>query len=120
MSSTLTSMDLPFTQRCRSTAQWAAKRRSRRRITNWAKFSRPGIGALIHAHKKSAGMIYQAVLRNEPATTLGVQLDPVSKHGQAGIAGTTAGAPAQPRARGTDHRFRTHQRPRRDQREVAG
>ena len=44
-------------------------------------------GHELYAHKKSAGMIYQAVLRNELHTTLGVRFGEVSKDGQAEILG---------------------------------
>ena len=41
-------------------------------------------------HKKSAGMIYQAALRNELSGRLGVQLGKVNEHGQADIVGVPA------------------------------
>src|SRR4051812_33906471 len=44
-------------------------------------------GHEIYAHKKSAGALYQAALRNELTRTLGVSWTPVSKDGQAEIAG---------------------------------
>lgn len=44
-------------------------------------------GHELFAHKKSAGMIYQAVLRNELHTLLGVRFGEVSKDGQAEILG---------------------------------
>lgn len=44
-------------------------------------------GHELYAHKKSAGMIYQAVLRNELTRNLGVAWGPVSKDGQAEILG---------------------------------
>ena len=44
-------------------------------------------GHEVYAHKKSAGALYQAGLRNELTRTLGVSWDPVSKDGQAEIAG---------------------------------
>ncbi|HET6910970.1 MAG TPA: MobF family relaxase [Mycobacteriales bacterium] len=44
-------------------------------------------GHEIYAHKKSAGALYQAALRNELTRTLGVAWTPVSKDGQAEIAG---------------------------------
>lgn len=47
-------------------------------------------GHEIYAHKKSAGALYQAALRNELTRTLGVSWEPVSKDGQAEIAGVPA------------------------------
>ncbi len=47
-------------------------------------------GHEIYAHKKSAGALYQAALRNELTRTLGVSWTPVSKDGQAEIAGVPA------------------------------
>jgi conjugative relaxase-like TrwC/TraI family protein len=47
-------------------------------------------GHEIYAHKKSAGALYQAALRNELSRTLGVAWTPVSKDGQAEIAGVPA------------------------------
>src|SRR4051794_41238260 len=44
-------------------------------------------GQEIYAHKKSAGALYQAALRNELTRTLGVSWTPVSKDGKAEIAG---------------------------------
>lgn len=44
-------------------------------------------GHEMFAHKKSAGMIYQAVLRNELAASLGIQFGEVSKVGQGEILG---------------------------------
>ena len=44
-------------------------------------------GHEIYAHKKSAGALYQAALRNELTRTLGVSWTAVSKDGQAEIAG---------------------------------
>jgi conjugative relaxase-like TrwC/TraI family protein len=44
-------------------------------------------GREIYAHKKSAGTVYQAALRNELTRRLGVAWTPVSKDGQAEIAG---------------------------------
>lgn len=44
-------------------------------------------GHEIFAHKKSAGALYQAALRNELTRILGVSWTPVSKDGQAEIAG---------------------------------
>ncbi len=44
-------------------------------------------GHEIYAHKKSAGTVYQAALRNELTHRLGVSWTPVSKDGQAEIAG---------------------------------
>jgi conjugative relaxase-like TrwC/TraI family protein len=44
-------------------------------------------GHEIYAHKKSAGTLYQAALRNELTRRLGVAWAPVSKDGQAEIAG---------------------------------
>jgi len=44
-------------------------------------------GHEIYAHKKSAGALYQAALRNELSRTLGVSWSQVSKDGQAEIAG---------------------------------
>jgi conjugative relaxase-like TrwC/TraI family protein len=44
-------------------------------------------GHEIYAHKKSAGTVYQAALRNELTCRLGVTWTPVSKDGQAEIAG---------------------------------
>ena len=41
-------------------------------------------------HKKSAGMIYHAALRNEMRQRLGVEFEPVSKDGQADIRGVPA------------------------------
>ena len=41
-------------------------------------------------HKKSAGMIYQAALRNEMSQRLGVQFHEVNEHGQAEIRGIPA------------------------------
>jgi conjugative relaxase-like TrwC/TraI family protein len=38
-------------------------------------------------HKKSAGIIYQAALRNELSQRLGLQFEPVNEHGQAEISG---------------------------------
>ncbi len=47
-------------------------------------------GHEIYAHKKSAGALYQAALRNELTRTLGVSWTGVSKDGQAEIAGVPA------------------------------
>jgi conjugative relaxase-like TrwC/TraI family protein len=47
-------------------------------------------GHEIYAHKKSAGTVYQAALRNELTRRLGVAWTPVSKDGQAEIAGVPA------------------------------
>src|SRR4051794_22031052 len=47
-------------------------------------------GHEIYAHKKSAGALYQAALRNEMTRTLGVSWTAVSKDGQAEIAGVPA------------------------------
>jgi hypothetical protein len=47
-------------------------------------------GHEIYAHKKSAGVVYQAALRNELTRRLGVAWTPVSKDGQAEIAGVPA------------------------------
>ena len=44
-------------------------------------------GHEIYAHKKSAGMIYQAALRSELTRRLGIAWEPVSRDGQAEIAG---------------------------------
>ena len=44
-------------------------------------------GHEIYAHKKSAGTLYQAALRNELTARLGVSWTPVSRDGQAEIAG---------------------------------
>jgi conjugative relaxase-like TrwC/TraI family protein len=44
-------------------------------------------GHEIYAHKKSAGVIYQAALRTELTRRLGVSWEPVSRDGQAEIAG---------------------------------
>jgi conjugative relaxase-like TrwC/TraI family protein len=44
-------------------------------------------GHEIYAHKKSAGTVYQAALRNELTRRLGVGWTPVSRDGQAEIAG---------------------------------
>jgi conjugative relaxase-like TrwC/TraI family protein len=44
-------------------------------------------GHEVYAHKKSAGVVYQAVLRNELTRRLGVGWTPVTKDGQAEIAG---------------------------------
>jgi conjugative relaxase-like TrwC/TraI family protein len=44
-------------------------------------------GHEIYAHKKSAGVVYQAALRNELTRRLGVGWTPVTKDGQAEIAG---------------------------------
>jgi conjugative relaxase-like TrwC/TraI family protein len=44
-------------------------------------------GHELYAHKKSAGMIYQTVLRNELTRNLGVAWGPVSRDGQAEILG---------------------------------
>jgi conjugative relaxase-like TrwC/TraI family protein len=44
-------------------------------------------GHEIYGHKKSAGVVYQAVLRNELTRRLGVGWAPVSRDGQAEIAG---------------------------------
>lgn len=41
-------------------------------------------------HKKSAGMIYHAALRNEMRQRLGVEIEPVSKDGQADVRGVPA------------------------------
>ena len=41
----------------------------------------------LYHHKKSAGMIYQAALRNELTERLGVEFEPVNEHGQAEILG---------------------------------
>jgi conjugative relaxase-like TrwC/TraI family protein len=48
-------------------------------------------GHEIYAHKKSAGALYQVALRNELTRTLGVSWTPVSKDGQAEIAGVPTG-----------------------------
>ena len=47
-------------------------------------------GHEIYAHKKSAGTIYQAALRGELTRRLGITWTPVSKDGQAEIAGVPA------------------------------
>jgi conjugative relaxase-like TrwC/TraI family protein len=47
-------------------------------------------GHEIYAHKKSAGVIYQAALRSELTRRLGIAWEPVSKDGQAEIAGIPA------------------------------
>jgi conjugative relaxase-like TrwC/TraI family protein len=44
-------------------------------------------GYEVFHHKKAAGALYQAALRTELATRLGVTFRPVSEHGQAEIAG---------------------------------
>ncbi|HEY1821118.1 MAG TPA: MobF family relaxase [Trebonia sp.] len=44
-------------------------------------------GSELFHHKKSAGMIYQAALRNELTGRLGVAFEAVNEHGQAEIAG---------------------------------
>jgi hypothetical protein len=44
-------------------------------------------GYEVFHHKKAAGAIYQAALRAELATRLGVAFEPVTEHGQAEIAG---------------------------------
>lgn len=44
-------------------------------------------GYEVFHHKKAAGALYQAALRTELATRLGVAFEPVSEHGQAEIAG---------------------------------
>jgi conjugative relaxase-like TrwC/TraI family protein len=48
-------------------------------------------GHEIYAHKKSAGVLYQAGLRSELTRRLGVGWDPVSRDGQAEIAGVPTG-----------------------------
>jgi conjugative relaxase-like TrwC/TraI family protein len=48
-------------------------------------------GHEIYAHKKSAGVIYQAALRNELSRRLGLTWTPVSKDGQAEILGVSLG-----------------------------
>ena len=44
-------------------------------------------GTELFEHKKSAGMVYQAALRNEMHARLGVTFDEVNEHGQAEIRG---------------------------------
>ena len=44
-------------------------------------------GRELYAHKKAAGMLYQAALRSELTHRLGVDWNPVDRHGQADVAG---------------------------------
>jgi conjugative relaxase-like TrwC/TraI family protein len=44
-------------------------------------------GHELYAHKKSAGMVYQSVLRNELVARWGVHFEPVTKDGQAEVVG---------------------------------
>lgn len=45
----------------------------------------------LYHHKKSAGMIYQAALRDELSARAGVVFEPMNEHGQAEIVGVSAG-----------------------------
>lgn len=56
-------------------------------------------GYEVFHHKKAARALYQAALRTELATRLGVTFGPVSEHGQAEIAGvsrTSSSPPGRP------------------------